>query len=80
MLEVGVAQAQNQLTKILGQTTVIVDKKSHKKRAVLIPYKEYDRLIKSSIKKELPNSGLFDDFVGVLSSEFNTGVKGASRS
>ena len=45
MLELGISQAQTQFTKLLNQTVVIVDKKSHIKKAVILPYEEYTQII-----------------------------------
>lgn len=73
MLELGVSQAQAQFTKILSQTVFIVDKKAHRRKAVILPYEEYERLLKSSSSKDdnLAN-GSFSNFVGVLDADFKT--------
>ena len=68
MLEIGIAQAQAQLTKILDKKVVIVDKKSGKKRAVMIPWEEYKRLLR---QKKNPQKR-FGDFAGILNKEFKT--------
>lgn len=70
MLELGISQAQAQFTKLLSQTVFIVDKKAHQKKAVIMPYEEYERLIKQSITKESLESGAFSQFVGILENEF----------
>ncbi|PHS38727.1 MAG: hypothetical protein COB07_07835 [Sulfurovum sp.] len=74
MLELGISQAQTQFTKLLTKTVVIVDKKSHIKKAVIMPYEEYMLLIK--IKKMLvednTDNGIFDQFAGLLESDFKT--------
>ena len=44
MIELGIAQAQSQFTKILNKKVLIVDKKTAKKKAVLIPYEEYENM------------------------------------
>ena len=67
MIELGIAQAQSQFTKILNKKVLIVDKKTAKKKAVLIPYEEYERLLKNRSHK---NS--FDKFVGILDKDFET--------
>ncbi len=72
MLELGISQAQAQFTKLLTQTVFIVDKKAHKKKAVIMPYEEYEKLLKQSIKQENLEKGSFNDFVGVLDNEFKT--------
>ena len=71
MIELGISQAQSQFTKILNKKVVIVDKKTHKKKAVLIPFEEYEKLLKSSLKKE-SKKGSFDKFVGILDKDFET--------
>ncbi len=72
MLELGISQAQAQFTKLLTQTVFIVDKKAHQKKAVIMPYEEYEKLLKQSIKKENLEEGSFNKFVGILESEFTT--------
>jgi len=72
MLELGISQAQAQFTKLLTQTVFIVDKKAHQKKAVIMPYEEYEKLIKQSISKESLEEGSFNKFVGILDNEFVT--------
>lgn len=72
MLELGISQAQAQFTKLLTQTVFIVDKKAHQKKAVILPYEEYERLIKASIGREDLQDGSFNKFVGVLDNNFKT--------
>ncbi len=72
MLELGISQAQAQFTKILSQTVFIVDKKAHKKKAVIMPYEEYEKLIKQSGTKENLEKGSFNQFVGILDNAFKT--------
>ena len=72
MLELVISQAQAQFTKLLIQTVFIIDKKAHQKKAVILPYEEYERLIKLSITKENLEKGLFNKFVGILNKEFKT--------
>lgn len=72
MLELGISQAQAQFTKLLTQTVFIVDKKARQKKAVILPYEEYERLLKQSIKKENLEEGAFNKFVGILDSEYET--------
>ena len=67
MIELGIAQAQSQFTKILNKKVLIIDKKTAKKKAVLIPYEEYEKLLKNRSQK---NS--FDKFVGILDKDFET--------
>ncbi len=72
MLELGISQAQAQFTKLLTQTVFIVDKKAHQKKAVIMPYEEYEKLIKQSVSKESLEEGSFNKFVGILDNEFVT--------
>ena len=72
MLELGISQAQAQFTKILNQSTLILDKKTRQKKAVILPYEEYSKLIKQSATKESLKNGAFNKFVGVLSQDFQT--------
>ena len=48
----------------------MVEKKEHQKKAVIMPYKEYEKLIKNSIKKESLEVGSFNQFVGILDNNF----------
>jgi len=70
MLELGISQAQAQFTKLLTQTVFIVDKKAHQKKAVIMPYEEYEKLLKQSIRKESLEDGSFNKFVGMLDNKF----------
>lgn len=73
MMEIGIAQAQTQFTKLLNRTVLIVDKKSHRKKAVILPYEEYARLVsKTQPETHHSSKGVFSRFVGVLDSEFHT--------
>lgn len=72
MLELGISQAQAQFTKLLTQTVFIVDKKARKKKAVIMPYEEYEKLIGQSATKESLQNGAFNAFVGVLDKDFQT--------
>ena len=72
MLELGVSQAQANFTKLLNQAVVIVDKKSHLKKAVILPYDEYSSLLARSLNKEDIQDGSFSKFIGILDNEFDT--------
>ena len=72
MIELGISQAQSQFTKILNQTILIVDKKSHRKKAVIMPYEEYIRLVSIATHKSDFSDGTFNQFVGLLDNDFNT--------
>jgi hypothetical protein len=69
MKELSISQAQKKFTSLLSETTTIVDKKSHVKKAVLIPYELYEKLIQGiNINKEEDIS----KFSGLLSENFDT--------
>lgn len=70
MLELGISQAQAQFTKLLTQTVFIIDKKAHKKKAVILPYAEYEKLLKLSTTKQSLKEGSFNEFVGILDDSF----------
>ena len=72
MLELGIAQAQTQFTKLLSQTVVIVDKKARLKKAVILPYDEYKKLLSNAISNDNTEHGEFNQFVGILDDEFAT--------
>jgi len=70
MRELGVAQAQAKFTTILSnsENVLIVDKKTKTKKAVILSYKDYQKLLKQSKKPK--NS--FNKFVGILDKNFKT--------
>ena len=72
MLELGISQAQAQFTKLLAQTVLVIDKKAHVKKAVIIPYEEYEHLLHKSISKDKLKEGVFNQFVGILDNDFST--------
>ncbi len=72
MLELGISQAQTQFTKLLTKTVIIVDKKAHIKKAVIMPYDEYMRLIKKTLREENMDNGVFNQFAGLLDGDFKT--------
>jgi len=72
MLELGISQAQSQFTKLLNKTAIIIDKKSNIKRAVMMPYEEYSRLMKMASQNSSKDKGIFDQFVGTLDNTFQT--------
>jgi len=71
MIEMGVSQAQAQFTKLFDKTVTIVDKKTNKKKAVILPYEEYKRLVAKSKKRD-ETSSTFAKFVGVLDKDFKS--------
>ncbi len=70
MLELGISQAQAQFTKILTKSVIIVDKKAHQKKAVILPYEEYINLLAKVTKKEDLEKGIFNQFIGILDKDF----------
>jgi len=73
MLELGISQAQTKFTQLLNQTVLIVDKKAHHKKAVILPYEKYiDLISKTSQKDETLKDSVFSQFVGVLDNDFQT--------
>ena len=72
MIELGIAQAQTQFTRLLGKTVTIVDKKARKKRAVIMPYEAYRKLLQQARKNNKQKHGVFDPYVGVLDKDFET--------
>lgn len=72
MLELGISQAQSQFTKLLTQAVLVVDKKAHIKKAVIIPYEEYKHLLHKSTLKDNLKEGVFSQFVGVLDNDFRS--------
>lgn len=70
MQELGVSQAQANFTKLLKEAVTVVDKKTNTKKAVILPYTEYEKLI-NKVKKQ-KNSRPFDKFVGILDKNFKT--------
>ena len=72
MLELGISQAQTQFTKLLTQTVIIVDKKAHQKKAVIMPYEEYSRLLGKTISKKELEKGVFNKFIGRLDNDYQT--------
>lgn len=72
MVELAVSEAQSKFTKLLSTTVLIVDKKSHIKKAVLMPYEEYSKLVAKKATKEDFSKGMFTKFKGILKKEFQT--------
>lgn len=74
MKELSVSQAQKQFTSLLSELeiTTIIDKKSHIKKAVLMPYSLYEKLISKEHNQTLEEAIELDQFIGLLSDEFKT--------
>ena len=73
MLELGIAQAQTQFTQLLNQSVLIIDKKARNKKAVILPYDEYLKLVsKASCTSINTEESEFSNFVGVLDNTFET--------
>ena len=70
MTILGVSEAQNQFTKILSKSVLIIDKKSQQKRAVILPYAIYEKLALQESKERVfkPDKEL-EAFIGFLKSE-----------
>ena len=64
MLELGISQAQGQFTQLLTQKVLIIDKKAHRKKVVILLYNES--------KSESADESLFSKFVGILDNDFKT--------
>ena len=77
MKELSVSQAQKQFTSLLSEleVTTIIDKKSHIKKAVLMPYSLYEKLISNDRKQVIEEKVDLDQFVGLLSDKFKTDDK-----
>jgi len=67
MIEIGIAEAQNKFTKLLSTAVIIVDKKSHKKKAVILPYSVYEKLVRTQRKEKVfRDDAELDAFLGLL--------------
>ncbi|WP_457623424.1 type II toxin-antitoxin system Phd/YefM family antitoxin [Persephonella sp.] len=76
MKVLNISQAQKEFTKILNERVLIVDNKKKEKKAVILPYEEYLKLISKCKDKEdllsLLTKGRFSKFKGVLDKNFKT--------
>jgi len=72
MIELGISQAQMQFTKILTEQVTIVDKKNKIKKAVILPYEVYAKLLEKALMREDYLEGSFSKFTGILTKEFKT--------
>ena len=72
MIELGISQAQTQFTKLLTEQVTIVDKKNKTKKAVILPYDVYTKLVQKALVREDYLKGSFSKFAGVLSKDFKT--------
>ncbi len=65
-----ISQAQKEFTKILNESVLIVDSKKKEKKAVILPYEEYLKLISRCENKEdllkMLTAGRFSKFKGFL--------------
>jgi len=67
MIEMGIAEVQNKFTKLLSTPVIIVDKKSHKKKAVILPYDVYEKLARTQRKEKVfRDDAELDAFLGLL--------------
>lgn len=72
MLKLSVSQVQKQLSAILSETVLVMDKKHHEKKAVILPYHIYKELVEKN-KNVLPNEeDTLEKYVGILSRDFET--------
>lgn len=69
MLSLSVSQVQREFTSILSVPTTVVDKKSNVKRAVILPYEMYEKLVSNSKRKEKID---LSQFQGILDKDFKT--------
>jgi len=68
MISFEISEAQAQFPNILNQQVLIVDKNSHNKKAVILPYDDYIKLLNNS---NIDNKeGGFKKFVGILDDNF----------
>jgi len=73
MISLGVSQAQAQFTQLLNQSVLIIDKKSHLKKAVILPYDDYLRLLQNtSLEKDELTQSSFSKFIGILDDDYKT--------
>jgi len=76
MLEMGISEVQSQFTKLLSKPVLIVDKKSHKKRAVILPYAMYEELkIQKNKAKVFEEDRELDAFIGILKGTDSLGIE-----
>jgi len=67
MIEMGIAEVQNKFTKLLSTAVTIVDKKSHKKKAVILPYDMYEKLARTQRREKVfRDDAELDAFIGLL--------------
>lgn len=67
MIEMGIAEVQNKFTKLLSTAVTIVDKKSHKKKAVILPYEMYEKLARRQRREKVfRDDAELDAFIGLL--------------
>ena len=74
MKELNISQAQQQFTSLLSATevTTIIDKKNHLKKAVVMPYSLYEKLIASAVNTKTEQSLELEQFVGIFSDELQS--------
>jgi len=67
MIEMGISEVQHRFTKRLSTAVTIIDKKSHKKRAVILPYEMYEKLARTQRKEKVfRKDEELDAFLGLL--------------
>lgn len=71
MLEIGVAEAQKSLLKILDTSTIIIDRRSNVRKAVVLPYAEYEKLLRQNRREILfEKDDEIEQFIGLFSKDF----------
>jgi len=69
MLSLSVSQAQRQFTSLLSEVTTVIDKKSNIKKAVILPYEMYEKLLEKSTKS---SKSELDGLRGIFAADFET--------
>ena len=69
MLSLSVSQAQRQFTSLLSEVTTVIDKKSNIKKAVILPYELYEKLLEKSTKS---SKSELDGLRGIFAADFET--------
>jgi hypothetical protein len=70
MLELGISQVQKNFLELLDKIVIIIDRKSHIKKAVILPYDEYRSLLLKANKEVDLEEGSFSRFIGILDDKY----------
>jgi len=68
MISFEISEAQANFPDILNQQVLIVDSDTHNKKAVILPYDDYIKLLNNSYIDN--KNGSFEKFVGILDENF----------